>query len=165
MPQFDWQARLERTLPVFGHRNWIVIADSAYPSQSSNAIQTVLCHSPHIEVVRQVLLELARSGHVEPRPFVDQELRFLPESDAPGISVYRRQLAELLPAPLELPHEKLLSKLHQVSQEFRVLILKTNMTLPYTSIFLELDCAYWNQAAEHRLQSVITEHHELSNDD
>ena len=33
------RARLERrnsatVLPLFGHRNWIVVADSAYPAQS-----------------------------------------------------------------------------------------------------------------------------------
>jgi hypothetical protein len=38
---------------------------------------------------------------------------------------------------------------------FRVLIVKTNMTIPYTSVFLELDCAYWNADAEKRLRSAI----------
>ena len=163
MSRLDWKARLGRSLPVFGHRNWIVIADAAYPSQSSKTIQTVLCHAPQIEVLRHVLFALAESSHVEPRPFVDQELRFVSESDAPGVSAWRQQLADLLPAPVELRHEQLLSKLQEASQSFRVLVLKSNSTIAYSSLFLELDCAYWNQAAERRLRSTITEHHELSN--
>jgi hypothetical protein len=37
----SWQTVLDETLPVYGHRNWIVIADSAYPKQSNSAITTV----------------------------------------------------------------------------------------------------------------------------
>ena len=41
-----------------------------------------------------------------------------------------------------MPHEGLIDKLDSVSQTFRVLIIKTTMTVPYTSVFLQLDCAY-----------------------
>ena len=27
----DWKNKLRRELPLLGHRNWIVIADAAYP--------------------------------------------------------------------------------------------------------------------------------------
>ncbi|MDE3198919.1 MAG: hypothetical protein KGN84_21400 [Acidobacteriota bacterium] len=27
----SWRATLEERLPLYGHRNWIVVADSAYP--------------------------------------------------------------------------------------------------------------------------------------
>jgi hypothetical protein len=33
-----------------------------------------------------------------------------------------------------------------------VLILKTNLRLPYTSVFIELDCGYWSPEAERRLR-------------
>ena len=52
-----------------------------------------------------------------------------------------------------LPHEKIIEKLDQVSQTFRVLIIKTNMTVPYTSVFLQLDCAYWGPDAEKGLRA------------
>lgn len=29
----------------------------------------------------------------------------------------------------------------------------TNMTLPYTSVFLQLDCAYWKREAEQQLRA------------
>jgi hypothetical protein len=33
----------------------------------------------------------------------------------------------------------------------------TNLTLPYTSVFLELDCGYWSPEAEQRLRDAIKE--------
>ena len=39
------------------------------------------------------------------------------------------------------------------SKTFRVLIIKTTLTIPYTSVFLQLDCAYWSAAAESRLRA------------
>jgi hypothetical protein len=35
---------------------------------------------------------------------------------------------------------------------FRILIVKTDMIIPYTSVFFELDCGYWNAEAEGRLR-------------
>jgi hypothetical protein len=29
----EWQTRLRQILPLLGHRNWIMIVDSAYPLQ------------------------------------------------------------------------------------------------------------------------------------
>lgn len=31
----DWKTALNRELPILGHRNWVVVADSAYPSQTA----------------------------------------------------------------------------------------------------------------------------------
>jgi len=33
-----WEDVLKDRLPLYGHRNWIVIADSAYPAQSSGGV-------------------------------------------------------------------------------------------------------------------------------
>jgi hypothetical protein len=41
------------------------------------------------------------------------------------------------------------------AEKFHVLILKTNMTLPYTSVFIELDCGYWSAEAEARLRGAM----------
>ena len=37
----NWKTEVEKTLKSYGHRNWIVIADSAYPKQSNPAIKTI----------------------------------------------------------------------------------------------------------------------------
>ncbi len=49
--------------------------------------------------------------------------------------------------------EELIGKLDEAGKTFHVLLLKTNLCLPYTSVFLQLDCAYWNADAEKRLRA------------
>jgi hypothetical protein len=36
-----------------------------------------------------------------------------------------------------------------------VLILKTDLTLPYTSVFIELDCGYWGPEKEQALRAMM----------
>lgn len=81
------------------------------------------------------------------------------EADAPGISSYREQLAALLgelPAQ-SMPHEEIISMMDEAARQFRVLVIKTNSSLPYTSVFLRLECGYWTQDAELRLRAAIHE--------
>jgi hypothetical protein len=152
-----WQDTLQKRIAEYGHRNWIVIADSAYPTQTSSGIETILSNADHFQVLQTVFDALAKSKHVRPIVYTDLELQFVTENDAPGISVYRQQLYAFLRDnhPTALPHEQIISKLGQVSRSFRVLIIKTNMTSPYTSVFLQLDCAYWSADAERRLRSAM----------
>jgi hypothetical protein len=153
----DWKRELKALLPFFGHRNWIVVADSAYPAQSRPGIDTIVSGGGQIEVARRVFDAIAASKHVRANIYLDQELQFIAEDDAPGVSRYRIQLAELLKIAktITLPHEQVIAKLDQTAQIFRVLIIKTEFTIPYTSIFFELDCGYWNAEAEQRLRRAM----------
>jgi D-ribose pyranose/furanose isomerase RbsD len=150
----DWKRRLDELMPLLGHRNWIVVADSAYPAQSRAGIDTFVSGAGQLEVARGVLGAIAASNHVRANIYLDQELQFVAEADAPGVSRYRTQLAELLKSAktTTLPHEQIIAKLDQTAQTFRVLIIKTELTIPYTSIFFELDCGYWSAEAEQRLR-------------
>jgi D-ribose pyranose/furanose isomerase RbsD len=150
----DWKGQLKAFLPLFGHRNWIVVADSAYPVQSRAGIETIVSGTGQIEVARTVLGAIAASKHVRANIYLDQELQFVAEADAPGVSRFRTQLAELLKSAktTTLPHEQIIAKLDQTAQTFRVLIINTELTIPYTSIFFELDCGYWSAEAEQRLR-------------
>ncbi len=151
----NWQQELQNRIALYGHRNWIVVADSAYPAQTGAGIETIVAGADQIDVLKAVLSALAGSRHVKPIVYTDRELKFVEEKDAPGIDAYRRQLGQLLGGReiKSLPHEQIISKLDQVGQTFRVLIIKTNLAVPYTSVFLELDCAYWNADAEARLRA------------
>ncbi len=153
----DWEARLSGILPLFGHRNWIVVADSAYPAQSRDGIETIASCADQLHVVKQVLDAIASSIHVRARIHVDKELAFVSEADSPGIDEYRLELAVLFRgAQVEsLPHEQIIHKLDQAAQVFQIFIIKTEMTIPYTSVFFELDCGYWNSDAEQRLRQAI----------
>jgi hypothetical protein len=95
--------------------------------------------------------------------YTDQELKFVDEQDAPGISSYRAWLTQLLGNVSVLPHEEIISKLDRAGQTFRVLVVKSNMTMPYTSVFFELDCAYWNADAEKRLRTAMKNGIEAAN--
>lgn len=152
-----WRAQLNQELPLLGHRNWILIVDSAYPLQSSPGIETIETGANEDEVTRIVLAAIDRSIHVRPVVYMDAELPFVPEKDAPGVATFRDGVKVLLgDAPIHsLPHEQLLQKVHETSGDFRVLILKTNETIPYTSVFLQLNCKYWSDDAEARLRAAM----------
>jgi hypothetical protein len=51
-----------------------------------------------------------------------------------------------------MPHEEIISRLDEDSRMFNVLLLKTNLTIPYTSVFIQLDCGYWDAEKEKRLR-------------
>jgi L-fucose mutarotase/ribose pyranase (RbsD/FucU family) len=146
----DWERELHALLPLFGHRNWIVVADSAYPAQSKPGIETIVSGAGQIEVARKVLDAINASRHVRANVYIDKELEFVAEADAPGVMRYRDQLDALLDGANKIPmlHDQIIAKLDQVSQVFRVLIVKTELAIPYTTVFFELGCAYWPVDAE-----------------
>jgi hypothetical protein len=160
--QLAWEQELTNRLPVFGHRNWIVVADSAYPAQSKPGIETLVAGGDHIDTVKKVLERIGASAHVRANVYVDRELDYVAENDAPGIGECRQRLLAILKdekskdAHIEqLAHEQIIAKLDACAQTFRVLIIKTRLTLPYTSVFFELDCGYWSAEAEARLRKAM----------
>jgi hypothetical protein len=52
-------------------------------------------------------------------------------------------------------HEELIARLDQVAKTFRILMIKTNLTLPYTSVFMELDCGYWSPESEANMREAM----------
>ena len=152
-----WEKVLKDRLKLYGHRNWVVIADSAYPAQSKQGIETIAADDEQVTVVERAFALLRQCKHVRPAIYTDEELRFVPEGDAPGVTLYREQLARLLSGyeASSLPHEETIAMLDRVGETFRVLLIKTKMRIPYTSVFLELQCGYWNTRAENRLRTVI----------
>lgn len=152
-----WRAALSQELPLLGHRNWIAVVDSAYPLQTSAGVETIETDADQLEVVKVVLDQLANAKHVRPDVFTDSELELVPESDAKGVTAYREALAKLLgtTALQSLPHEEIIGKLDEAGKTFHVLVLKTRMTIPYTSVFIRLECAYWSDDAEKRLRAAM----------
>jgi len=153
----DWRVRLQQELPLLGHRNWIAVVDSAYPLQTSAGIETVETNADQLEVVKTVLEQLAKAKHVRPVIFTDAELKAVPESDAAGVTAYREALTNLV-GKMEaqsLPHEEIISKLDEAGKTFHILVLKTRLTIPYTSVFIRLECAYWKPDAEKRLREAM----------
>jgi len=133
-----------------GHRNWVVIVDSAYPLQSSAGIETIYTGEDQLSVVKAVMAEVKKQKHVRANVFLDKELKFVDDKAARGIDAYRKDLAKLLKgaSASSLLHEDIIKKLDEASKTFHVIVLKTKLTLPYTSVFLQLDCGYWSADKE-----------------
>lgn len=155
--QTAWRARLADELPLFGHRNWILIVDSAYPLQVSPGIETIDTGSSQLDVLHAVLDDIARTPHLRPDLFMDAELANVHDADAPGASAYRQQIADLFrdTRVFHRPHETLISTVAQAGAQFHVLVLKTNAAIPYSSVFIQLNCRYWSDDAEQRLRDAI----------
>ena len=153
--QANWQLRVTQQMPLMGHRNWILIVDSAYPLQSSPGVETIETNTSHLDVLRYVLGAINNSIHVRPLLYMDSELPFVPDADAPGASEYREQIQRILADyKIEsLPHDRVISQIDETSKEFHVLVLKTTMTVPYSSVFIRLDCKYWSADAEKRMRT------------
>jgi L-fucose mutarotase/ribose pyranase (RbsD/FucU family) len=162
----DWEHQLAVRLPQFGHRNWIVVADAAYPAQSSPGVKTIVAGAGQVQVLHKVLDAIVATKHIRANVYLDYELHFVPEKDAPGVERYKQELDALLAhsTVFRLPHEQIIQKLDQSARIFKILIIKTEMLIPYTSVFFELDCSYWNAEAEERLRETIVAAHTRSSE-
>jgi hypothetical protein len=156
----SWQSHVTDKLSLMGHRNWILIVDSAYPAQVSPGIETIVTNSDQLEVVGTVLNAIKNSIHVRPIIYMDAELPFVTDQKAPGVTSYRAQLTTVL------RDYKVNSRLHQsliddVAKDgalYHVLILKTKLAIPYTSVFIHLDCKYWSDENERDLREAMRSH-------
>ena len=147
----DWKESLQEKLPLLGHRNWIVVTDMAYPLQADPGIITLYAPDTFGNVAAFVMDRIRRSEHVFAHIYQDREQLALTEELCPGVTAYRNSLSKVLDGSEKvtfLPHEELISKLDSVSKLYQVVVIKTALTLPYTSIFFELDCKYWGAVRE-----------------
>ena len=149
-----WEQKLAQELPALGHRNWIVVADSAFPLQISPGIEVVVSGEDYFAVLEKVFNAVDASQHIRPRIYLDKELTYVTEEVAPGIEACRQKLDGMLKGREIAPvlHEELIARLDQVARTFRILMVKTNLTLPYTSVFMELDCGYWKPESEAKMR-------------
>jgi hypothetical protein len=126
----------------------------AYPLQTQPGIKTLYADESYPEILSFVYAEIEKAPHIKAAIYQDKELSYVDEKDAAGINALREQMKTLLGDRLiPLPHEELINRLDEVSRKFRVIILKSNLTIPYTSTFFELDCKYWDSAKEETLQT------------
>lgn len=150
----DWTAALLASIPALGHRNWIVIADSAFPFQISPGIEAIVTNEDHFIVLGKVLKAVDGAKHLRPKIWLDKELAYVSEGLAPGADDTRRRLDESLKGRGAAPvlHEQLIARLDQAGRTFKIVMLKTTLAVPYTSVFLELDCGYWCPEAEAKMR-------------
>lgn len=140
-----WQAQLDDLLPLMGHRNWIVITDMAYPLQSGQGIETIYADQPYLEVLKTVKQKIDSMPHIFAHVWRDRELESIDEQMIEGIDNFKAECKTILgPEAQSVMHEELIARLDQAGRLFNILIIKTPLTIPYTTTFFELDCGYWN---------------------
>lgn len=152
--QVNWQNILQNEIQLFGHRNWIMVVDAAYPYQSKPAIKTIATNSTQMEVVKEVMKAVNNADHVAGEIFLDKEIDFVPETDYPEIKAYKNELGKLFKNSKvsKVLHEEMIANIDEAAKTFNILVLKTDMVIPYTSVFIRLDCGYWNGNQEAKLR-------------
>lgn len=150
----SWEEVLAGQMPLLGHRNWIVVTDMAYPLQTNPGITTLFADAPYADVIARVKSMIDEAPHVFAHIYQDREQGRLCEDLVPGWNDYRASVEKVLGKDevKSVPHEELIRRLDEVSSLCRVVIIKTPLTLPYTSTFFELDCGYWDSVREEAIR-------------
>lgn len=145
----SWQSQLDSLLPLLGHRNWVIIADKAFPLQSAPGIVYINTNATVPEVASYTVEQLNKGTHVSPVLYLDKELSFVP-----GTQGYRDTLQQIFKGQSvqTLLHDSVFAKMDKTAGLFKVVVLKTNTTVAYSSVFINLDCKYWNAAKEQQLR-------------
>jgi D-ribose pyranose/furanose isomerase RbsD len=147
-----WQDVLKQKMPYLGHRNWIVITDMAYPLQSGEGIITLYANEPYEKVLATVKGEIDKAPHVFAHVYRDKELSLLTDKEIPGVEKLRGQMDSICGKDVAfVPHEDLIKRLDEASKIFSVIIIKTPLTMAYTTTFFELGCKYWDADKQAKL--------------
>lgn len=152
-----WKETLSDKIMMLGHRNWILITDMAYPLQTKSGIKTIYVDDSYEEVLSFLIEMLDNVPHVYGHIYQDKELNYLNEKICPGINNFRKLQFDFFQKDdiNYVNHEILLNKIDSVSSYYEILVVKTNLTLPYTSTFIELDCRYWNIDKQRELEVLM----------
>ena len=153
----DWKAIVQNRLSLYGHRNWIVVADSAFPVYAAPGIETIVVKEDLPSVLRYVASAIVSSRHVRAIVFLDRELQFIDEHDYPGVSALRKQITAAFAKDQvsSIPHTEVMTKIDEAGKTFRILFIKTSETIPYTSVYMRLDCGYMSDEVERKIRTAM----------
>ena len=145
-------------LHLLGHRNWILVVDKAFPEQSSPGMKYIYVEQDLLPTLKYVLEKVESSTHVSPIIYSDKELSYIDEDQINGIDKFKSEREKILAGKEvnTLLHDDVFKLLDESSSLFKTLVIKTNCTIPYTSVFLQLDCAYWGPENEEILREKMS---------
>ncbi len=153
----SWQEKFNAELPLLGHRNWILVVDKAFPAQTATGITVINTGESLQDVLQFTLQKIDRSLHVRPVIYTDKELNFITPQMVPLVNGYKKELQKTLKGiePQTLLHDSVFVKIDQASKLFKVIVLKTEETIPYSSVFIQLDCKYWSSENEKAMRELM----------
>lgn len=158
LPPEDWKTQFNEQLPLLGHRNWILVVDKAFPQQNGSGIITINTGEALLPVLQYTLNQINQSTHVKPILYTDTELKYITEKQLPEIEKFKTDLFGIIPKDQArtLLHDSVFVQIAKASELFRIIVLKTEQVIPYSSVFLQLDCKYWSGENENLLRESIT---------
>ena len=150
-----WRSEFEKIFPLLGHRNWIAVVDKAFPLQSSAGVTTVYSGESIPEVLSYVLGAVRGADYAKPVIYTDAELHYLDDTLAKGVEDLRHTYAwSFVNLDVQsIMHEEIFRTFEAAAKLFSVFVIKTDCLIPYSSVFIELDCGYWSACAENELRS------------
>jgi hypothetical protein len=79
------------------------------------------------------------------------------EHDYPRVSELRKQITAQFPKEQvsSIPHTDVMTKVDEAGKTFRILFIKTTTTIPYTSVYMRLDCGYRNDEVEQKIRAAM----------
>ncbi len=150
-----WSGTIKRELGALGARNWVVIAESAFPIHSRRGLRVIQIDEEIPEIIEVVEQIIDQKQHVKPRVYVTSEVSNVSYGYAPGIENYRTKLKEALNGrkTVQLENAMLMNMMKNTEKTYRVLVIKTRTALPYSSVFMELGSGYWDSESESALRA------------
>jgi len=149
---------LAEEIPLLGHRNWILVVDKAFPAQNAPGIHVVNTGEELLPVLKYTLEQISQSTHVKPIVYTDKELSSITPELESGIEPFKKSLQEVLQGAdtQTILHDSVFTKIDEASKLFKILVLKTEGTIAYSSVFLNLDCKYWTGEKENALRQAMS---------
>ncbi len=153
-PAPTWLSTVDQEVQKLGSFNWIIVAEPSFPALSRSGVTTITTPVCTTEALDGVLQSLDSHSHVRPRIHLTREVAAVTEHDTPGINDYRDKLKQILDEreTLTLTNNTLNLLITDARKNYRILVIKTTTSLPYSSVFLELESGYWDGVSETALR-------------
>lgn len=158
-PSRPWKNTIRHELAYLGARNWVVVAEAAFPIQSRRGLRVIQIDADIPDLVDGIEQVIEEKHHVKPRIYVTSEIGNVAYDYAPGVKNYRKQLEVALHGreTLSLDNTMLMRMLNDTTKTYRVLVIKSRTALPYSSVFMELGSGYWDSESESALRKSMEE--------
>lgn len=150
----DWKSRFNQLLPLLGHRNWVLVVDKAFPLQNTPGITVINTGEKLIPVLTYVTSQISECSHIRPVLYNDAELAYLLPEKVPGLDAFKNSIGKVFAGqdPIPVLHDSVFVKIDHAAKLFSIVVLKTDETIPYSSVFIELGCKYWSQENEREMR-------------
>lgn len=155
--QDPWIKTMNQEVAKLGAGNWIVVAESAYPTPKDSSIKVIAVDASVPEVLYELFETFEAEGHVWSKIYTLREFEHLKEKITPGIQNFKSARTKAINdrKKQEITSEVAKLLFQSSSKEYRSLLIKTNSNIPYSSVFLELETGYWDRESEQKMRKSL----------